>query len=204
LIVLDIETTGVNPQVHGIVSIGAIDFDSPGNQFFAECHVPDSVEVTPEALNINGYSLSDIRNPMWRQPMLHAIRAFLDWTYTCDDRTMAGINIAFDRSFLGSWCSRYGIATGLSHRCVDLHSEVYAFFRRHRMKIPVDARKCSILNTDFIHPFVGLPEEPKPHHALNGARWECEALHRIWFGLPLLPEMQMYPVPTHLKGEVAQ
>ena len=37
MIILDIETTGVNPEKHAIVSVGAVDFLNPSRTFYEEC-----------------------------------------------------------------------------------------------------------------------------------------------------------------------
>ena len=47
--------------------------------------------------------------------------------------------------------------------------------------------------------YVGLPPEPKPHHALTGAKVEAEALSRLLFGKILLKEFAHYEIPKYLK-----
>ena len=60
MIVLDIETTGADPQVNGIVSLGAIDFLHPERVFSAECRARDGIEIDDEALRINGFTREQI------------------------------------------------------------------------------------------------------------------------------------------------
>jgi hypothetical protein len=43
--------------------------------------------------------------------------------------------------------------------------------------------------------YVGIPPEPKPHVAINGAIWEYEALHRLIYEKQGLEEFKAYPIP---------
>jgi hypothetical protein len=52
----------------------------------------------------------------------------------------------------------------------------------------------SDLSLDTILKYVGLPEEPKPHIGLNGAKYEAECFSRLLYGKNLLPEFAKYPV----------
>jgi len=51
------------------------------------------------------------------------------------------------------------------------------------------------LNKLIILCYVGLPDEPSPHNALTGAVVEAEALSRLLYDKPLLPEFKHLPVP---------
>lgn len=39
MIILDVETTGTDPSIHSLVSIGAVDFNNPDTRFMEECLV---------------------------------------------------------------------------------------------------------------------------------------------------------------------
>jgi len=54
------------------------------------------------------------------------------------------------------------------------------------------------LSLDEIAKYAGLKEEPRPHNALTGAKFEAEAFSRIVYGKPLLPEFKNYEVPKYL------
>ncbi len=51
------------------------------------------------------------------------------------------------------------------------------------------------LTNDRILSYVGLPEEPRPHNGLVGARMEAEAFSRLLHGRTLLQEFETYPLP---------
>ena len=46
--------------------------------------------------------------------------------------------------------------------------------------------------------YVGLPEEPKPHKGINGAKFEAEAMSRLIYGRGLLKEFDCFEIPKEL------
>jgi len=46
--------------------------------------------------------------------------------------------------------------------------------------------------------YVGLPSEPKPHRAINGAGFEAEALSRLLFGRVIFNEFYNHAIPFYL------
>lgn len=63
MIVFDVETTGEDSRKHSIVSIGALEFSNPKNQFYEECRIWEGAEVQEIALKINGFTEENIRDP---------------------------------------------------------------------------------------------------------------------------------------------
>ena len=53
MIVVDIETTGTNPQKHSIVSIGAINLEASAERFYIECRIWVGAHIDPAALVVN-------------------------------------------------------------------------------------------------------------------------------------------------------
>lgn len=196
MIVVDVETTGLDPRKHSIVSIGALYFPNPEKQFYQECRIWYGAEISKEALNINGFSEEDIKDPN-KKSLEETIKDFLQWTEGIDDVTLAGENPSFDLNFLKSSAERYDIKWPFGHRTVDLHSLCYTHFLKRGLNPPVKNERTD-LNLDKILRYVGLPEEPKPHNALTGAKMEAEAFSRLVFGNPLLKEFETYPIPNYL------
>jgi hypothetical protein len=54
--------------------------------------------------------------------------------------------------------------------------------------------KHSAINSDFIMKYVGIPAEPKPHIGINGAIWEAEAFHRLFYNKYLFEQFKEYSV----------
>ncbi len=69
MIVVDVETTGLDPRKHALLSIGAVDFLNPKKQFYGECRMWEGAEVFMGdeyytcALNINGFTEEQIHDP---------------------------------------------------------------------------------------------------------------------------------------------
>ncbi len=201
MIVVDTETTGLYPEKHSIVSIGAVFFSEPVSHplFYEECRIWDGAEVSKAALAVNGFTEEEIRDPR-KQSLGDLVRHFLKWVEDIPFRTIAGENPSFDRGFLENSCERHGIAWAFGHRTVDLHSLCFAH-HLERGSMPAIKNGRSDLSTDKILRYVGLPEEPKPHHALVGAKMEAEAFSRLIYGHGLLDQFQHFPVPAYLQDE---
>jgi DNA polymerase III epsilon subunit-like protein len=197
MIVLDIETTGLDPKRHSIVEVGAIDFDNPGDYFNQRCQIWDGAEIDLKALEINGLTPDEVRDhTIYTQSEL--LSNFRIWMDHIEDKTIAGQNVDFDISFINESSGRCGLNLSLGKRKVDQHSIVYAHFLQRNIRPPLKDG-YSNLNSDFIMNYVGLPSEPKPHRAINGARFEAEALSRLIFGRVMFAEFNDYAIPDYLK-----
>ncbi|MBK7134509.1 MAG: 3'-5' exonuclease [Bacteroidales bacterium] len=197
MIVLDIETTGTDPQLHSIVEVGAIDFDHPDNYFNERCQIREGAEIDPAALEINGLTVKEINDKsLLNQREL--ISRFIAWMDQIEDKTIAGQNVDFDISFFNESSARCGLNFRLGKRKVDQHSIVYAHYLKRNIKPPLKDG-FSGLNSDLIMKYVGLPAEPKPHRAINGARYEAEALSRLINGKGMFEEFAGYEIPGYLK-----
>ena len=196
MIIVDVETTGLDPNKHCIVSIGAIDFFNPKSQFYQECRIFEGAEITKEALNLNGFTEEQIKDPK-RKSQYEIIKEFLSWIIRLDNNTIAGQNPSFDRDFLKATAKRCNVNWPLHHRTIDLHSLCYAHFLKRLIKPPY-RDGMNNLSPVQIYNYVGLPEEEKPHIGLTGAKMEAEAFSRLIYGKNLLDEFIIYPIPVYL------
>jgi DNA polymerase-3 subunit epsilon len=196
MIILDVEASGLNPEKHSILSIGALEFERPDNRFYGECRVWDNAHIQDEALKVNGFSREDATNSA-KQPESELVIAFLEWTTMIEDRTLVGQNPAvLDRPIIEAAAHRAGREVRLAHRTIDTHSVAYTHYVLHGKNIPFDRQKNhSALDLDTILRYVGLPPEPRPHNALTGALLEAEALSRLFYNKALLEEYQQYRIP---------
>ena len=197
MIVVDVETTGLDPKKHSILSIGAIDLENPDNTFYIECQIRDRAEVTDEALWINGFTKEEIKDKK-KKTVKEAVEEFIEWTTDIEDRTIAGGNPAFDRDFIKESAELYDLDYKFSHRTVDLHSIAYSHYLKRGEEPPRRAKRTG-LNVDKILNYVGLPDEPRPHNALIGAKIEAEAFSRLIYGEKLFKEYKKYKLPSYLK-----
>ena len=198
MIILDIEATGTNPNKHSILSIGALDFENPTNQFYDECRMWDGAHLEADALEVNGFTKKEATDPA-KKTEVEAVQAFIAWAEDCRDWTLAGQNPSFDRDFLEAACHRAHLDFPFAHRTIDSHSLAYMHMVKRGIVPPFDPLKHhSTLNLDTILNYVGIPEEPKPHNALTGALSHAEVISRLLYDRMLLPDFSFYPIPWHV------
>jgi DNA polymerase III epsilon subunit-like protein len=196
MIVLDIETSGIEPTKNSILSIGALDFYNPTNQFYAECRVWQGAHITDEALKINGFTLQQIMDKN-KPTEVEITEEFFKWILQCPEHTTAGQNPSFDTGFLKASAERHHLSYPLVKRTIDLHSICYFHALRRGIKPPTEKGR-SALNSDVISQYVGLPIEPHPHKALNGAKQAAECFSRLIHDRYLFDEFMAYSVPWNV------
>lgn len=196
MIVIDIETSGVDPNADSILSIGAIDFEEPHRRFYKECRLREGANYSAESLSVNGFSKEDIKSQA--KPHIKDVLAeFALWAADSSDYTPAGHNVMFDISFIESDLKRYNIGFSLGHRSVDMHAIAYAHMLSRGIAPPAKRNRTN-LNSDMIFEYVGISKEPRPHNALVGAKMEAESLFRLIYGKGLLDEYKSCAVPDYL------
>ncbi|MDB5225390.1 MAG: hypothetical protein JWL87_342 [Candidatus Adlerbacteria bacterium] len=196
MIAIDVEASGIGPDTHSIVSVGAIDMDQPSRQFYEECRVWEGAHINDEALAVNGFSKEEITDP-GKQSEADLAHKFAAWAEASADRTLAGQNVSFDRDILEAAARRAGHTEWpFAHRTIDVHSLAWMHQVKRGLTPPVDPeKKRSALNLDAILLYCGIPEEPKPHNALTGAKCHAETISRLLYDKKLLPEFEQFEIP---------
>jgi DNA polymerase-3 subunit epsilon len=196
MIVIDTETSGLNPEKNSLLSIGAIDFENPLRRFYGECRVFDGALVSHEALAINGFTEDGVHDKS-KMTDKELIEQFILWANASSDTTFAGENPAFDRDFMKETARRYGIDWRFAHRTVDLHSIAYAYIRGQGRELPMkNGHTGQDLSATLT--LVGMTDTRKAHNALEDALLEAEAFSRLIYKKGLLPEYAKYPLPSQL------
>jgi DNA polymerase III epsilon subunit-like protein len=193
MIVVDVETTGTDPARHAILSIGAVDFNTPARRFYRECRIWPGAQVQPEALSVNGFTHEQITDPD-RMPGEQAIAEFVGFCRDAAEHTLAGHNPNFDRAFLQAAVDRHKLAWMFGHRVLDLHSFCWMHMAKAGIERPTKNVRSNI-SLNVVLKYCGLPEEPRPHNGLTGAVMETEAFARLIHGKPLLDEFSHHPLP---------
>jgi len=195
VIVLDVESTGLNPETGSILSLGALDLDEPTNQFYDECRIWDGAHVDDDALKINGFSKEEITD-LAKKSEAELVAAFIAWaTDRPKRRILAAQNVSFDLEFVQAACARAGIECPFGKRTLDTHTLVWVHMTERGLEPPLNANKHSAINLDFALNYCGIPEEPKPHNALTGALCHAEVIARIAYNRSIVPEFASYPIP---------
>ena len=183
MLVVDVETSGLTPEKNSILSIGALDISAPDKRFYGECRIWADAEVNDEALEVNGFTTTDINDPK-KKTEAELITEFLEWSPS------------FDRDFLQAAARRAELAWDLAHRTIDTHTLAYMHMVKRGLPAPIDPQhRRSNLDLDAILNYCGIPDEPAPHNALTGALCHAEVASRLLFDKKLLPEFDSYEIP---------
>jgi len=193
MIVVDVETTGTDKRVHSLISIGAIDFDNPNRIFFEECRAFPGAKIEEEATVVNGVGEKEAFD-INKQTDKELVEHFLQWMKGAKDHTFAGQNPQFDAGFVEETARRYHINFSIPARSVDLHSVIWTHMILNGL-IPLIEHNRSGINSDKIMEYVGIPTEPHPHIAINGAKYEAEAFCRVFKNSSMFSEFSQYKIP---------
>lgn len=196
MLVVDCEMTGLEPTLHSIVSIGAIDLSNPSRQLYEECKLWDGAKVEDEALAVNGFTLEQITDAS-KQSEGDLVHTFIAFAEGMADTTFAGQNVFTDLYFLQQAARRAGhTAWPFAHRIIDIHTLAFEHMVKRGLTPPLNVEKRhSALNLDATLTYCGIPEEPKPHNALTGAKCSAEVISRLLWDKKLLPEFSQYEIP---------
>src|SRR3989344_4264972 len=99
MIDIDTETTGLEPTTHAVISVGAVEFENPKNQFYEEGAVWEGAHIDEKALKINGFKKEGIVGKE-KQPIESLVEKFALWASGVKERTFAGENHSMDRDFM--------------------------------------------------------------------------------------------------------
>lgn len=194
MIVVDVEASGTEPYKHSIVSVGALDLHNPTNQLYEECHMWDGAHVMDEALEVNGFTLEQIKDSS-KQGEGELAHKFIDWAMKIEDRTLAGQNPSFDRDFLRNAAERAGHTNWpFAFRTIDTHTLCYMHMVQRGVTPPLEHHR-SALDLDAVLNYCGIPREPEPHNALTGAKSHAEVISRLLYCKKLLSEFEQYAIP---------
>ncbi|MDQ5955675.1 MAG: polymerase subunit epsilon [Patescibacteria group bacterium] len=196
MLVIDIEASGVDYQQCSIISLGALDLSHPEHQLYEECHIWDGAHIEPGATAVHGMSDAQITDPT-KQSEADLVHKFIQFAEMSEDTTFAGQNVSFDRDFLQAAARRAGHTEWkFAHRTIDTHTLCYMHMVKRGVTPPLDsAKKHSALNLDAVLRYCGIPEEPKPHNALTGAKSHAEVISRLLYDKKLLPEFDQFAIP---------
>ena len=197
MIIIDVESTGTDPRVHSLLSIGAVDYENPENRFYGECRAFAGAHIDPEALAVCGFSTEQATDAT-KHTDEALLRAFYAWLERAKEVTFGGQSPSFDRDFLRMTAERASMSWPFSFRTVDLHSIVYAKLLTEG-SLPEVKNKHTMVNLDTALVMAGLPLRTGAHNALEDALLEAEAFARIVEGRELLTEYSTHPIPSELK-----
>tara|TARA_Y100000034_G_C6891617_1_gene410282 strand:+ start:1714 stop:2355 length:642 start_codon:yes stop_codon:yes gene_type:complete len=211
MIVLDIETSGVNYEKSGIWQIGALDLNNPENTFLEESRIDESDVVSPEALKIIGKTEEYLRDSK-KQSQKQLIENFFSWFNKIEMKNCICQHPHFDLGFIIHKVKKYNLPYHIKYRSFDLHTlTAHKYFQINNkfflgkdgtsgMNLPQTIEFCGMKDPRlFINMETSEVERPgKPHNALEDAKLTAECFSRIVHGRILLSEYEKFPIPKYL------
>lgn len=196
MLVVDCEMSGLDPQKNSLVSVGAVDLVDPTRQMYGECRIWDGAHIEDEALAVCGFSREEITDTK-KQTEGELVKKLIEFANGMPDTTFGGQNVFTDLSFLRAAAARAGhINWPFAHRIIDSHTLAWMHMVKRGVTPPIDpVKKHTALNLTAVLAYCGIPEEPKPHNALTGAKSHAEVISRLLYGKKLLPEFDQFEIP---------
>jgi DNA polymerase III epsilon subunit-like protein len=163
LVFVDLETTGLDVDQHGIIEIGCL-FETDGQREAETFHSlanPGDVEHSDEAAKVHNIprQLTDAAPP------LEAVLQHFD--RRCADKAiLSGWNTKFDEAFLYKAYRRYGLEWRFDYHIFD----VWSLFKRTQLigRLPADVH----LGLGTLAQHFNVIREGEDHHrALTDAEW---------------------------------
>jgi DNA polymerase III epsilon subunit-like protein len=175
LVFVDLETTGLDPDRHGIIEIGAI-FETDGqrepNDFEALAN-PGDVEHSEEAAKVHNIAREAIAAAL---PLEEVLRNFD--SRCAEDAIISGWNTKFDELFLYKAYQRHGIPWRFDYHIFD----VWSLYKRLQLigELPADMH----LGLGTIAEHYKITQADENHHrALADIEWTWR-LYRLAVELP--------------------
>jgi DNA polymerase III epsilon subunit-like protein len=174
----DIETTGLIPGKHGIISIAAANLIND-DIFYEELQLEDGVEFDEIALKVNGSNKEELLARKGNPKFLTLKEALIKFSKYISEKkqfVIIGKNPKFDYDFLsGAWKRLLpGEKCPLTYRVINWADFALPLVLLDGKTIPENG-----LSSDELSAFLGVEKEPKPHIAINGALQNKKCLRAI-------------------------
>lgn len=203
MIVLDIETSGVDFLKCGIWQIGAVDLES-GEEFLQEARIDDSDEilnvgVKKPVLEVIGKTEEELRDKS-KQTQEQLLDNFFEWSKNRELQNFVCQNPWFDIGFLRLKAGKYGLVMPSNFKAFDLHTLAQLKFFQLNKHFSIDkSKKGSDFGLSKILYFCGLKDKRGFHNALEDCKLTAECFYRLVYGKNFLKEYSDFNVPDYLK-----
>jgi len=212
MIVLDIETSGLNSKKCGILSIGAVCLNESNKEFYEEAKLDEEDIIEKEAMDVNGFSEAEMKDKN-KQSQKRMIDKFLKWVEEQKVRMLAGHNVGFfDLNFIKNKMEKYELNFKTRYRSFDLCTVAQLRYFQINGKFLFDELGENAMNLSNALKVCGIEDERvkvelnkgvvkkgKPHNALEDAKLTAECFSRLMYGKNLFPEFSKFEIPKELK-----
>jgi DNA polymerase III epsilon subunit-like protein len=202
MIVVDLETSGLDTQKCGVWQIGAVDLENPEDTFLEEARVDDEDIIEKDALKIIGKTEADLRDKK-KQSQKELLANFFEWVNEHKTRVMISQNPqTIDFNMLVLKANKYDLEFPFHYRVFDLHSVAQMkYFELNGEFLMMN--NTSEMRLGNILKLAGMIDTREKHNALEDARLSAECFSRIVYGKSLFAEYFDIKVPRYLRPEEA-
>jgi len=203
MIVLDIETSGLDFVKCGIWQVGAVDLIT-GEEFLEEAKLDDNEQILDSnspndkpVLEVIGKTEKELRD-LKKQTQKELLMNFFKWIETKKIKNFICQNPQFDVSFILTKARKYNLKVPFHHRCFDTHSIAQTKFYELNKKFLI-GKEHSQMNLAKVLELCGIEDNRKVHNALEDAKLTAECFSRLVYGKRLFSEFDKFEVPDYLK-----
>ena len=168
LAITDCEMTGLDPRRHEIIEIGLVLAHPRTLDIIDTLDVkvkPEHIETAdPDALKINGYNEGD-----WKDALTLQV-ALAQYATKTANGIFTAQNVSSDWSFIDAAFEKTQLWNRLDYHRIDTFAIAWAKLRHSGLKE---------FNLVSIAEFLGVPKEPLPHRAINGAMCAYEIYKKL-------------------------
>ena len=166
--ITDVETTGLDSAIHEIIEIGLVLVNQETLEIVDTLDIkvrPECLETASEfSLQLNGYNEREWQNAL----SLHEAMSL--YSEKTKDAIFCAHNITFDWSFISEAFKKINIKNSMEYHRLDL-------FTMSWLKLKDSGLESFHLKD--IAKYLGIPEEPMPHRAINGAKVAYEIFKKL-------------------------
>jgi len=208
MIIVDIETSGLDILKCGIWQIGAIEFENPKNQFLEEARIDDEDTIEEDSIKVTGKAEKELRDKK-KQSQKQLIENFFKWCEKRKVKTLICQNPQFDFSMIDAKARKYNLKPPFHHRAFDLHSIAQIKYFQLNSKFLIDKERSDMGLSNILN-LCGMRDERrkieegvvvkegKEHNALEDAKLTAECFSRIINGKNLLSRFRNFKIPEYM------
>lgn len=198
MIVVDIETSGLDSVKNGIWQIGAVDLDT-GEEFLEESKIDKDDKILEEAMNICQVTEDFLRDKT-KQSQKQMLGNFFQWVAQRKIKNFICQNPQFDMGFIKTKASKYNLQTPFHHRSFDTHSLAQLKHKIVHGDFLINKEKGrSQMNLSEVLKFCGMQDNRGAHNALEDAKLTAECFSRLTQGKNFIKEYSKFKIPDYLK-----
>lgn len=138
LVVLDVETSGLDPRKHSVLRISAKRLDT-GETYDTWVKPESGTYGDKKSMEKTGLDIAKIKEE--GEPLKDALRGLQKFLGGCRAHILAGCNVAFDVDFIEHGCLKYGLRPPFGGKRVDLQSAAFVAHQCGTISLPMSDGK---------------------------------------------------------------